>query len=199
MYISDPTIVLPYNYDEDHLNPDFPTEFAGHYAPGTSGHFAISLRNISPAVPGRPVVSELRRRFVDVTLARSTGTLLTQDTASPPATPLSPSFVRSEAAELPTVPYMNRNRSPFLRNQTLMRMPNLTTDNSQTYLVRMTLGYFEVDSSNVNSLGAEYNEAIGQNKRYKAMFIIDRSIPVGFVPGRDLNARNTVVFERYYP
>ena len=93
---------------------------------------------------------------------------------------------------------MDRTRNPFMRYQTLMRMPNLVSDNSQTFLVRMTLGFFEVDSANTNSLGAEYNESIGQNRRYQAMFIIDRSIPVGFMPGKDLNARDTVVFERFY-
>jgi hypothetical protein len=29
------------------------------------------------------------------------------------------------------------------------------------------------------------------------MFIVDRSIPVGFIPGQDLNARDVVVFESY--
>jgi len=55
-----------------------------------------------------------------------------------------------------------------------------------------------VDASNINSLGSEYGESTGEARRYEAMFIIDRSIPVGFVPGQDLNARDTVIFERYY-
>ena len=50
----------------------------------------------------------------------------------------------------------------------------------------------------VNRLGAEYKESSGENERYRAMFIIDRSIPVGFRPGEDLNARDTVIFERFY-
>ena len=62
----------------------------------------------------------------------------------------------------------------------------------------MTLGFFEVDAKNTNSLGAEYNEDIGTAQRSKGLFIIDRSIPVGFMPGNDLNARDTVVFERFY-
>jgi len=85
-----------------------------------------------------------------------------------------------------------------MRYQTLMRMPNLVSDNSQVFLVRLTLGFFEVDKNDVNRLGAEYKESSGENERYRAMFIIDRSIPVGFRPGEDLNARDTVIFERFY-
>lgn len=83
------------------------------------------------------------------------------------------------------------------RYQTLMRMPNLTSDNSQIYLIRLTMGLFEVDPNNVNSLGREYGADTGENERFKATFIIDRSIPVGFVPGEDLNARDVVIYESY--
>ena len=60
------------------------------------------------------------------------------------------------------------------------------------WAVRETL-----DPNDVNSLGAEYNANIGKNERYRAMFIVDRSIPVGFDPGKDLNARDVVVFESH--
>ena len=43
----------------------------------------------------------------------------------------------------------------------------------------------------------EYNAESGNNKRYQATFVIDRSIPVGFIPGQDLNARDCVIFESY--
>ena len=79
-----------------------------------------------------------------------------------------------------------------------MRMPNLASDNSQVFVVRLTLGFFEVDPSNTNNLGVEYNESIGEVQRYKALFVIDRSRPVGFIPGQDLNARDTVIFERFF-
>ncbi len=36
-----------------------------------------------------------------------------------------------------------------------------------------------------------------QNQRYQAMYIVDRSIPVGFIPGQDVNARDVVIFESY--
>ncbi len=83
-----------------------------------------------------------------------------------------------------------------MRYQTLMRMPNLAADNSQVFVIRLTLGFFEVDPATQN-LKDEYNADIGQNERYQATFVIDRSVPVGFDPGKDLNARDIVIFESY--
>ncbi len=77
-----------------------------------------------------------------------------------------------------------------------MRMPNLASNNSQVFLIRMTIGFFEVDSAN-QSLGREYNAETGNSERFHGTFVIDRSIPVGFSPGNDLNARDVVVFESY--
>ena len=77
-----------------------------------------------------------------------------------------------------------------------MRMPNLASDNSQVFLLRMTVGFFEVDAA-TQSLGREYNAEIGRSQRYKGTFVIDRSVPVGFSPGNDLNARDVVIFESY--
>ncbi len=83
-----------------------------------------------------------------------------------------------------------------MKYQTLMRMPNLVSDNSQVFLIRLTLGFFEVDAQ-TQTLQNEYNADIGQNTRYQATFVVDRSIPVGFIPGQDLNARDVVIFESY--
>ena len=77
-----------------------------------------------------------------------------------------------------------------------MRMPNLVSDNSQVFLIRMTMGFFEVDAASQN-LGREYNAESGNAKRYRGTFVMDRSIPVGFSPGQDLNTRNTIIFESY--
>jgi hypothetical protein len=60
----------------------------------------------------------------------------------------------------------------------------------------MTLGFFEVDAA-TGELGREYNADAGMSERYQATFVVDRSIPVGFEPGKDLNARDVVIFESY--
>ncbi len=119
---------------------------------------------------------------------------LDQQPAEPPV-PTQPTTA-SEATMLTGNHSTSRFRNAFLRYQTAMRMPNLAADNSQLYLVRMTIGLFESDTT--GQLGREYNEEMGQNRRFEAMFIIDRSRPVGFIPGQTLNARDVVVFEKYY-
>ena len=175
-----------YNYDPDKFNPNYPTQFAGVFKRTGYSQFAPRIRSDS-----------LRRRDNHGGLFRSNGTLATNE-GSNANTQL---FVRnSTQAPIPAnvaEAHRDRDRNPFMRYQTLMRMPNLVTDNSQTYVVWLTLGFFEVDPDDTTRLGREYNSDIGQNQRYRAMFIVDRSLPVGFLPGNALNARDTVIFESY--
>ncbi|TVP94105.1 MAG: hypothetical protein EA381_20660 [Planctomycetaceae bacterium] len=184
------------NYDPTRFDSRFPTEFAGVYRQHADAGLAPRVSG-----PSNPPES-LRRRGVDANFLRHRETMTTG--ANPPSE-LS-MYVRDLAqAPLPNPAdhTRDRQRDAFIRNQTAMRMPNLAGDNSQTYVVWLTLGFFEVDE-NIRfsvpppSLGREYNEDIGQNVRYQAMFIIDRSRPVGFVPGQDLNARDVVVFEKHF-
>jgi hypothetical protein len=186
------------NYDPTRFDSRFPTEFAGVYRQHADAGLAPRVSG-----PSNPPES-LRRRGVDANFLRHREPLTTG--ANPPSE-LS-MYVRDLLQEPRLVDNPNdhtrdRQRDAFIRNQTAMRMPNLAGDNSQTYVVWLTLGFFEVDE-NIRfsvpppSLGREYNEDIGQNVRYQAMFIIDRSRPVGFVPGQDLNARDVVVFEKHF-
>jgi hypothetical protein len=188
------------NYDPSRFDPRFPTEFAGVFRGHAEAGLAIRTSGSGPN-------SELlRRRGVDASYFRHRDILSTND---PPSE--KPLFVRDNAQQPPPVAgagdhSRDRQRDAFIRHQTLMRMPNLASDNSQTFVVWMTIGFFEVDETWNNlapgfvwrSMGREYNEDIGQNQRYQAMFIIDRSRPVGFLPGQNLNARDVVVFEKYF-
>jgi hypothetical protein len=186
----------PFNYDPEHLDPRYPTQFAGIFKDSLSGPLAPLLRDLPSTAEDDS--GDLRRRRVSSSLMRGEGTLDEQETLGPPANqPTTTAMFVRESTQLPNNPYLNRRLNPLMRYQTLMRMPNLVSDNSQTFLIRMTMGFFEVDANNVDSLGAEYRADLGENERYRAMFIIDRSIPVGFVPGQDLNARDVVVFESY--
>jgi|694.fasta_scaffold02766_18 hypothetical protein len=188
------------NYDPSRFDPRFPTEFAGVFRGHAEAGLAIRTSGTGPN-------SELlRRRGVDASYFRHRDILSTND---PPSE--KPLFVRDNAQQPPPVAgagdhSRDRQRDAFIRHQTLMRMANLASDNSQTFVVWMTIGFFEVDETWNNlapggvwrSMGREYNEDIGQNQRYQAMFIIDRSRPVGFLPGQNLNARDVVVFEKYF-
>ena len=180
----------PYNYAPDHLNAAFPTEFGGVFRPAVHADKAIRTRG-NAAGQDR---DQLRRKSVNGGLMRDTANL---SATTPAQTSL---FVRrADQAPITTGgnnPALDRLRNPFMRQQTLMRMPNLVSDNSQVFLVRMTVGFFEVDAA-TQSLGREYNAEIGRSQRYQGTFVIDRSIPVGFSPGQDLNARDVVIFESY--
>ena len=176
----------PYTYDADHISGIFPSEFAGVFQNATNARLGIA--SLQPATGA---ADRMVRRPVDGTLFRSNGPLFSSTTV--------PQFVRAVSEEpLITSAHQNRTDNAFMRYQTLMRMPNLTSNNSQVFLIRLTLGLFEVDASNTSSFGTEYGEDSGRVQRYKAMFIVDRSVPVGFMPGQDLNARDTVIFERFY-
>lgn len=198
-----PTVLIadsdnPVNYAPNRLDSRFPTQFAGVFRRPTAGKFSMEVRDLGATMLDDSML--LRRRNANAGLLRGAGTLADQEGTGGTTPTETPYFVRSSSENPPiTDVYQNRNINPFLKYQTLMRMPNLVSDNSQTFLIRMTVGFFEVDADNTTSLGREYGESMGQTQRHRAMFIIDRSIPVGFKPGQNLNARDTVVFERYYP
>jgi hypothetical protein len=185
----------PINYDPENLSHRYPSQFVGMMRNHVWSSQFPTLRNDA----GFDAQSVARRRGVNGTLLRVAGVLESSDPAVV-ANPHGAQFVRS-AGQIPDAtlsgdPQMNRDRDAFLRYQTLMRMPNLVSNNSQIYLIRTTMGFFEVDADSGN-LGREYNEELGQNQRYRAMYIIDRSKEVGFEPGENLNARDVVLFESY--
>ncbi len=188
----------PYNYDRSHLDSELPTQFAGVFTDSRRAALAPALRTTPPDDSADTAArTRLRRKPIDGTLFRQGTTMALAGKEENITYESYPAFVRQDGAA-PVGPQLDRGRNAFMRYQTLMRMPNLVSDNSQTFLIRMTIGFFEVDANDTANLGAEYGESMGQTQRYRAMFIIDRSIPVGFVPGQDLNARDTVIFERYY-
>jgi hypothetical protein len=47
------------------------------------------------------------------------------------------------------------------------------------------------------TLGAEVGLDSGEVKRHRAFYIIDRSIPVGFQRGQNLNVDKTILLKRY--
>ncbi|HBJ38730.1 MAG TPA: hypothetical protein DDZ51_29060, partial [Planctomycetaceae bacterium] len=172
----------PVNFDPTRFDSRYPTEFGATYREHADGRFAPMLRSNN---------DDLRISNTDATLLRRNDGLV----SSPPTDDAA--FLVRRQVDAPVNARQNRFRDPFIRYQTLSRMPNLVSNNSQSFVVWITVGLFEVDAQ-TNALGREYNEHLGTNERFQAMFIIDRSIPVGFVPGRDLNARDVVVFEKYF-
>lgn len=96
------------------------------------------------------------------------------------------------AATSPT----NTDRNPFFRYQGIQRLANLVTTQSNVYAVWVTVGYFQCDTDGSN-LGAELGTDSGEVKRHRAFFMYDRSIPVGFQRGYDLNSEKGILVKRY--
>ena len=108
---------------------------------------------------------------------------------------------------------------PYFQYQKLQRLANLLTNHSNVYAVWITVGHFEVYPWNASDprnaidpslvqplpdaahpdgyqLGAELDSDRGLVKRHRAFYIIDRSIPVGYKPGQDLNIDRMILLRR---
>jgi hypothetical protein len=115
----------------------------------------------------------------------------------------------------------NTDRNPYFHYQGLERLGNLVTTRSNVYAVWITVGYFEVEpaaqmiarlypnwtSQQVQNqlanypdgytLGRELGIDTGEIKRHRAFFIFDRTIPVGFQRGSDLNFEKAILVKRF--
>jgi hypothetical protein len=81
-------------------------------------------------------------------------------------------------------PYRNSSLDSFFRFQTAGRLSNNLTTRSNVFAVWITVGYFD---------GSTEREPIRRNRGF---FIVDRSIPVGHVPGKDLNVKDAIILRR---
>ena len=77
------------------------------------------------------------------------------------------------------------------RNEFRQRMSNLVTTRSSVFSIWITLGYFEIDDN--GRIGVEIGSEEGDVKRDRAFFMVDRSIPVAFEPGRNHNIDRTIL------
>jgi hypothetical protein len=84
--------------------------------------------------------------------------------------------------------------NPYVANSAVSRLVNLTTDQSHVFAVRVTIGYFEYDPA--TGLGAEYGLDEGKARRHRAFYVIDRSVPVAYQEGQDMNTENCILVRR---
>ncbi len=152
------------------LNGEYPTEFPGIFK--------------SPLAVGR--VPSTRMSVLDQfsTISPAKATLLRQEPTG--ATPLPLFQARSDIAT--GVP------NPYDQYLPITRLPNLVTSRSNVFAVRVTVGYFEFDPA--SGIGPEFGWDDGQAKRHRGFYVIDRSIPVAYEPGQDLNTENCVLVRR---
>jgi hypothetical protein len=114
-----------------------------------------------------------------------------------------------------STPYADAQRNPYFYFQDMQRYSNMITTRSNVYAIWMTVGYFEVtpwggvgspmsgalvvDDAHPDGyqLGQEFGVETGEIKRHRAFYIYDRSLPVGFKRGENLNIDKGMLLKRY--
>ena len=81
--------------------------------------------------------------------------------------------------------------SSYFANELKQKVGNSVTTRSSVFAIWITIGYFELDE--FGRLGAEVGSEAGEVDRNRAFYIIDRSIPVAFEPGKNHNVDNVVI------
>jgi hypothetical protein len=89
-------------------------------------------------------------------------------------------------------PELKKNAtSSYFANELKQKMGNLVTTRSSVFAIWITVGYFEVDQ--FGRLGAELTSEAGDVNRNRGFYIVDRSIPVAFEPGKNHNVDRAVL------
>jgi hypothetical protein len=167
-----------------------PTHFARPFRSFGGAAAVPTLNNLNTALAPNPEI--------DATLLREGATA---------GTPL--------FAVASTSAFNNTNQNPFFRYQAMQRLGNLVTTRSNVYAVWITVGYFEVTIWDPNAplnpvtktidtahpdgyqLGRELGSDTGEIERHRAFYIFDRTIPVGFQRGQDLNVEKAILVKRF--
>jgi hypothetical protein len=92
----------------------------------------------------------------------------------------------------------NTDANAFFRYQTVNRVANNVTVRSNVFAVWITIGFFDNPDPNA-SITREYGNDTGTIQRYRGFYIYDRSLPVGFSPGKDYNVRDAIMLRRIIP
>jgi len=118
-------------------------------------------------------------------------------------------------AGLPLFSYQQLNgatddpvKNTYFQIANLQRLSNLLTTRSNVYAVWVTVGFFEVSPNQGTGLidaghpdgfqlGQEIGSETGEVKRPRAFYIYDRSIPVGFEPGKNHNIDQGTLIKRF--
>ncbi len=181
------------------ISSSYPTRFANPFRSFAGGGMVPPL---STGVSWPALNSE-----IDATILRHD-----PDTTNPnyPNRPLF-QYDRSITATIPP-PYNDPSRNPYFRYQALTRLGNLVTTRSNVYAFWITVGYFEVtpwtnpvsgqtgpDAGHPDGyqLGPEIGSDTGEVERHRAFYIFDRTIPVGFQRGQDLNIEKGLLLRRF--
>ena len=87
--------------------------------------------------------------------------------------------------------YNDTTRNAYFRYDMRQRLGNLVTTRSSVFAIWITVGLFEVNPDGTVSdreLGAD----TGETRRHRGFFVLDRSIPVAFEPGKNHNVERAI-------
>jgi hypothetical protein len=100
--------------------------------------------------------------------------------------------------------YRDQHRNPAFRYQALQKAGNVFTTRSHVFAIWVTVGNFEVepvipdvDHPDGYALVHELGSETGEIERHRAFFVFDRSRPVGFLRGQDLNVEKALLIRRF--
>jgi hypothetical protein len=96
-------------------------------------------------------------------------------------------------------------KNAWFRFDSLIRANANSTVRSEVYAIWVTMGLFEVEPMGVINprypdgyrLVREYGSDTGAVTRHRAFYIFDRSIPVGYQSGADVNIQDAILVERF--
>lgn len=166
--------------------PESPTFLANPFRSFSSSYQvpvpALAYRNVDP--------TGTRRKSVE------SGLLRPEPSYTAPQRPLFDYGSNNE--------YNNTGWNSYFHYQGLEKLGNQVTTRSNVYMIWITVGYFEVQRVPVDPnhpdgymLGGELGIETGDVKRHRGFYIYDRSIPVGFQRGENLNVEHGLILERY--
>ena len=198
------------------INPNLPSRFMRPYR--TPGGAALA----TPTAGGQ---STEPNRETDVTLLRGDPDIpvrplfqvddfLMGTANSPSSVPATPD---NFGADVPLfqpsgLACMDFNRNPYFRYQAIEKLGSALSTHSNVFAIWITVGYFQVlPAANPKmtdpqgnlvypdgyQLGAELGSDTGDIVRHRAFYIFDRSIPVGFLRGQDLNDARALLVKRF--
>ncbi|MCA9099964.1 MAG: hypothetical protein KDA63_02375 [Planctomycetales bacterium] len=170
-------------------NPNVPTFFANPFRSYSGGNLVpIDAMRRQAAVPGGAY-----QHMVDSTLLRPD-----------PSNTDQPLFTFD-----PSQAFLNGDTNAAVRNLIFQKLGNTVTTRSNVYAVWITVGYFEVDQVNTTNpqVAAAYPDGFrlkqelgvdtGDIERHRAFYIVDRTIPVGFRRGEDMNVEDAILLRRF--
>lgn len=188
---------LSVNVSGRYPNGQHPAEYPNPLRSGVGGDLVARISSASPATPS--IDGTMLRGSADVANKQP---ILGRYALAPP----------NSTAQATAYTLQNRRTNPYFRFKDLMKLGNSVTSQSNVYAVWITIGYFEIEP-NVNDagevfaidaahpdgyrFGIEMGSDVGQVTRHRAFYIVDRSIPVAFEPGKNHNVDKAILVRRH--